>query len=183
MSGIRVCRTGDVAPGTSHIVEVNGISIGIFNVNGHFYALLNRCPHRGAPLCKGKVTGLVTADHPQEFLMDRSGEVIRCPWHGWEFDILDGKSVFNPHRVRTRSYPVTTEPDDTATAMRAEQADSGLGEGTAAEGVPSYRTSVESDWVVVHLDRRTDPTTSNRSSADNPGAQGALREVAQPTPR
>ena len=37
--------------------------------------------------------------------------MLRCPWHGWEFDILDGRSVFNPHRVRARSYEVLVESD------------------------------------------------------------------------
>lgn len=131
----RVCRTGDLPPETVQILDVNGISVGVYNIKGEFFALRNRCPHRGAPLCKGKVTGLITADHPQEFDLEREGEIVRCPWHGWEFDITTGRSVFNPHRVRARSYPVSTEPD------------------TDSEGVESYETTVENDWVVVHLGR------------------------------
>jgi len=42
----------------------------------------------------------------------REGEILRCPWHGWEFDITSGRSIFNPHRVRVRIYEVTVEPDE-----------------------------------------------------------------------
>lgn len=172
MTGIRVCRTEDVPAGEVRIHEVHGISIGVFNVDGRFYALLNRCPHRGAPLCRGKITGLVSANRPQEFVMERPGEVVRCPWHGWEFDITDGTSVFNPHRVRARSYPVTTEPDDHITACEGPP-DPGAGEGILARGVPSYRTSVESDWVVVHLDRRSAPATATSTPAPTSAAREA----------
>jgi len=49
---------------------------------------------------------------PGEYRWGREGEVLRCPWHGWEFDITSGRSIFNPHRVRVRTYEVTVEPDD-----------------------------------------------------------------------
>lgn len=151
-STYRVCRTSELPEGSSRITEANGVSIGVFHIPEGFFALLNRCPHRGAPLCRGVVTGLVTAERPQEWNLEREGEIVRCPWHGWEFDIATGKSVFNPHRVRTRSYPVTTEPDaDEPDSCPANQ-DADL-PGIYAEGVDSYATTVEDDWVVVHLDR------------------------------
>lgn len=147
-TGHRVCRTSELPVGSSMVVEVGDRSVGVFHLPDGYHALLNRCPHRGAPLCRGKVTGLVTADRPQEFNLEREGEIVRCPWHGWEFDITTGRSVFNPHRVRTRTYPVTTEPDVPA------------GTGILADGVESFATTVEDDWVVVHL-TRTVPTTSS----------------------
>ena len=48
-----VARTSDIPDGGRIIVEINGRSIGVFNVGGEFHALLNRCPHSGAPLCRG----------------------------------------------------------------------------------------------------------------------------------
>jgi len=44
-----------------------------------------------------------------EYVLKRPGEIIRCPWHGWEFDIKTGRSIFNPHRVRVKSYEVRVE--------------------------------------------------------------------------
>lgn len=60
----------------------------------------------------GRITGLLTASNQQHLDLSREGEIIRCPWHGWEFDITTGRSVFNPHRLRVRSYHVTVEPDE-----------------------------------------------------------------------
>lgn len=105
-----VCPAEEIRPGEKTIVEVEGKSIGIFNVGGEFFALRNICPHQFAPLCEGKVTGLCEPSPVGEFRWAREGEIIRCPWHAWEFDIKTGKSIFNPHKVRTKSYPVTVAP-------------------------------------------------------------------------
>lgn len=48
-------------------------------------AVSNRCPHRFAPLHKGKLAG------------DR----IECPYHGLQYD-HDGACVLNPHLQRPR---------------------------------------------------------------------------------
>jgi nitrite reductase/ring-hydroxylating ferredoxin subunit len=109
MSRHVVCGVDELPPGQHRIVTLLGRSIGVYNVNGNFHALLNRCPHRAAPLCEGVVTGLITSPAQYQRELTRDGEIVRCPWHGWEFDILDGRSVFNPHRVRARSYEVVVE--------------------------------------------------------------------------
>ncbi|MBO0704922.1 MAG: Rieske (2Fe-2S) protein [Candidatus Dormibacteraeota bacterium] len=106
-----VGRAGDLPPGERLIVTLEGRSIGVFNVNGTFHALRNQCPHQQAPLCRGALKGLLTADDPDHVRLTRHGEILRCPWHGWEFDVLTGRSVFNPHKLRVRSYEVTVEPD------------------------------------------------------------------------
>jgi nitrite reductase/ring-hydroxylating ferredoxin subunit len=43
-----------------------------------------------------------------EYEYGRKGELVRCPWHGWEFDIKTGKSIFSD-KVRTRSYKVQVD--------------------------------------------------------------------------
>jgi 3-phenylpropionate/trans-cinnamate dioxygenase ferredoxin subunit len=53
--------------------------------------------------------GLVTADRPYHRAIQRDGEILRCPWHGWEFDLTTGQSVFLPEGVRVKSYPVGVE--------------------------------------------------------------------------
>ena len=99
-----------IPPGERKVVEIAGRSIGVFNVNGEFFALRNRCPHQGGPLCNGPTSGFVTSSQPGEYHVTRQGEIVRCPWHGWEFDIRTGQSWFDPRRVRVRSYDVTLEP-------------------------------------------------------------------------
>jgi nitrite reductase (NADH) small subunit len=99
---VQVCAVGDLEPGQNKIIDVNNRSIGVFNVRGEFFALANRCPHAGGPLCKGQVTGTSVADKPYAIFWHRTGEIVRCPWHSWEFDIATGKTLTDPTRaVRT----------------------------------------------------------------------------------
>ena len=129
-----VARVGELTPGGRKIVEVEGRSIGVFNVDGDYYALRNMCPHQGAPLCLGDVTGTAAPSRPGEYIWERDGEILRCPWHGWEFDIKTGRSIFNPHKMRVRSYEVTVA--------------NGLGD--LKESVETYPTSVEDGLVILH---------------------------------
>lgn len=104
-----VANVSEVPEGSRKIVNVAGRSIGVFNVDGRFYAVRNSCPHQGGPLCLGPTMGLATADGPGQVNYDREGEILRCPWHGWEFDLATGQSVFDPNRTRVRSYQVEVE--------------------------------------------------------------------------
>jgi nitrite reductase/ring-hydroxylating ferredoxin subunit len=105
-----ICYVDELPEGKRRLVDVAGRSIGIFNVRNQFYAVRNRCPHKGAPLCKGIVQGLMTGDEPGEFEIIRDGEILRCPWHSWEFDLKTGGSIFNPHKMRVKNYDVSIEP-------------------------------------------------------------------------
>ena len=55
-------------------------------------------------------TGLVESKEPGQYCYSRPGEMVKCPWHGWEFDIRTGKSWCDPSRVRVRQYPVAVKP-------------------------------------------------------------------------
>ncbi|HEV3001449.1 MAG TPA: Rieske (2Fe-2S) protein [Solirubrobacteraceae bacterium] len=104
-----VCRADELPPGGVREVEVGGRSIGVLNVDGTLYALRNVCPHQGAPLCRGTVGGTMLPSRPQEWVYGRDGQVLRCPWHGWEFDLTTGRSLIDPARVRVKAYPVAVE--------------------------------------------------------------------------
>ena len=132
-----VGRASELPPGERKIVEAEGRSIGVFNVHGQFYALRNRCPHQAAPLCLGSIKGMTLPSRPGEYVWARDGEILRCPWHGWEFEITTGQSIFNPHKMRVKSYQVTVEPDN--------------GETPDTERVETYPVSVEDGLVVLHL--------------------------------
>ena len=108
-----VATVDEIAPGTCKMVTVAGREIGIFNVANQFYGLVNRCPHEGAPLCRGRIHGRMEADAPGQYRLARPGEMLRCPWHGWEFDIRTGQSWCDPDTVRARSYAVSVEPGET----------------------------------------------------------------------
>ena len=102
-----VCGTEELPPGSCKIVEVGGRSIGVFNVKGRFRALLNLCPHGGAPLCRGVVGGMSTAARPGlDVTWEREGEILRCPWHGWEYEIETGRTVTDPP-IRVKTFAVS----------------------------------------------------------------------------
>ncbi len=104
-----VAAAADIPDGGSKLVEVKGRPIAIFNVKGEFFALFDKCPHEGGSLCRGKLTGLVESDGPGQYRLSRKGEIVRCSWHGWEFDLRTGKSWCDPRRVRVRNYAVSVE--------------------------------------------------------------------------
>ena len=110
MSRHVVAVASEVPPGTRMLVTVKGRPIVIFNLSGEYFGLLIRCPHQGGNLCEGLVTGLVESKAPGEYRFTRRGEILRCPWHGWEFDIRTGQSYCDPERIRARAYPVETAP-------------------------------------------------------------------------
>ncbi len=105
-----VATTEEIPAGGRKLVEVSGRAIVIFNLSGEFFALLNRCPHEGGSLCKGYQTGLVESGEPGEYRYSRRGEIIRCPWHAWEFDIRTGQSRCDPQRMKVRSYAASVMP-------------------------------------------------------------------------
>lgn len=143
-----VCKVEDLPVGGRRIIEAEGRSIGVFNVAGSFYAIRNVCPHQMAPLCAGKITGTTVPAKPGEYLWTQEGQIIRCPWHGWEFSILTGRSVFNPHQLRVRSYDVKVEPAGGAAC--GGETDAGCGK-TDAEGVETFKVNVEDRCVVVYV--------------------------------
>lgn len=104
-----VARADEIPPGDRKIVEVEGRSIGIFNLGGEYFALRNRCPHQGGALCEGRLWGVLRADLPGEFEYEPRREILTCPWHGWEFHVRTGRSWCAPEWLRVRSYPLSVE--------------------------------------------------------------------------
>jgi 3-phenylpropionate/trans-cinnamate dioxygenase ferredoxin subunit len=108
-----VARASDIPPGGNKVVSVENRDIVVFHVNGEFFALLNRCPHAGAPLDKAACVARLISPEPGVYQRSRVGELLRCAWHGWEFDMRNGQSWFDPKRVKVRTYPVVIEDGET----------------------------------------------------------------------
>ena len=106
-------------------------------LKGEFYALSETCPHKGGSLAKGIITGLVESDGPGDYQHKRAGEIVRCPWHQWEFDIKTGRSYCDPRRMRLMKYDVKVEPGAT------------LVEGPYV--AETFKVDVEGDYVVVEV--------------------------------
>ena len=137
MSKHVVAAAGDLPPGSRKLVTIDGRTIAIFNIGGELFALLNRCPHQGGSLCEGRLIGLLESAEPGHYRYTRPGEILRCPWHGWEFDVRTGKSYCDPARTRTKTYEVALEPGR-----------------TVVEGpyvAETFPVSVEEHYVVVEV--------------------------------
>lgn len=90
--------------GPAVIREISGKSVGVFRRGDDLHAVLNHCPHAGAPICEGVVTGRVTCENGTPGY-DAEALTLRCPWHRWEFDLPTGRAVA-PIPQRLRLYPV-----------------------------------------------------------------------------
>lgn len=99
-----VCPAEQLPPGSRKIVDVGGRSIGVFNVGGKLFAIRNSCPHQGAPLCEGTIGGTMLPSDPHKYVYGLENRLLRCPWHGWEIDILTGRPKWNGGSGRARTY-------------------------------------------------------------------------------
>ncbi|MGE3267849.1 MAG: Rieske (2Fe-2S) protein [Chloroflexota bacterium] len=143
----------EIPPGSRKIVEIDGRTVGIFNVKGELFALLNRCPHQAAPLCEGRTFGFLRPGLVGEFNYARPGEMLRCPWHGWEFDLRTGQSWFDPKLVRVRRYDVKVEPG-TALLEAEPSAEPGMeGMLKGPYTAETFPVSIEEQYIVVEIGR------------------------------
>ena len=90
-------------------VLVDGIDIVVVrDMDGSVYALRNRCAHSAAVLSHGRLLQKAVGDDVDQY--ELAGELIlRCPWHGYEFDLPSGRCIADPKRTRVRAYPVSIE--------------------------------------------------------------------------
>ena len=101
--------------GSVRIVEIGGHRVGLYRVGDRLYALADRCPHRGAPLCVGLVASPVDADGTS-VRVGAPHSIVRCPWHKWEFDIATGRSLVDP-TLRARRYAVRVEENEVVVTL------------------------------------------------------------------
>jgi 3-phenylpropionate/trans-cinnamate dioxygenase ferredoxin subunit len=130
-----VAPVAELPPGSRRLIQAGERRIVVFNVAGEFFALNDRCPHGGGSLACGVLTGLVESEAPGRYSYSRKGEILRCPWHAWEFDIRTGRSVCDPRRMKVRQWPARVESGAELTQ-----------DGYVAE---TFAVTVEGEYVVV----------------------------------
>ncbi len=97
----------DFGPGRPRRVAAGGRALTVVRRGRRFFALRDICPHQGAPLSAGNVGGTALPCRPgEEITYGRVGEILTCPWHGWQFDLATGRALIEPDRFRVRVYPV-----------------------------------------------------------------------------
>jgi nitrite reductase/ring-hydroxylating ferredoxin subunit len=95
MAFVRTVKLGELPPGTVREFSVEGRAIALANVEGKIYAINNLCLHHGGPLGQGML----------------EGKAVTCPWHSWQFDVTNGKSLQNPS-VGVDCYRTEVRGDD-----------------------------------------------------------------------
>jgi nitrite reductase (NADH) small subunit len=111
-----VASKDEIEAGERLIVLIEGREIGVFNIDGSYHAFPNWCPHMGGPLCEGPLDGTMGSSFDRDtlettFTWGRDGEMLTCPWHGFEFDVTDG-TCRSDTKFNLRQYSVRAEGDD-----------------------------------------------------------------------
>jgi nitrite reductase (NADH) small subunit len=103
----KIGRSRDFSVGEMKLVVLNGREVGVIRLrNGELRAVMNRCPHKGAPVCRGIVGGVWESTGPGELTLDEGRDVLVCPWHGFEFDLRTGREVCWRRPASLRMYPI-----------------------------------------------------------------------------
>jgi 3-phenylpropionate/trans-cinnamate dioxygenase ferredoxin subunit len=121
------------------LVQVKGRPIAIFRLGEEWFALSNRCPHQGGSLCQGRLIGLVESAAPGDYRYSRGGEIIRCPWHGWEFDIRTGLSRCRPDELQVRQFKVDVEDGETIETV------------PDIKGIETFDIKVDGNYLVLTM--------------------------------
>ncbi len=106
---VYVAPLAELNVGESRIIIAENKSIGVFNTGAQIVAVLNLCPHAFAPVCRGKLGGTTLPSRAGEFIWGRDNEILRCPWHGWEFDLHSGQCLTD--RRKLKRFPVVIRDD------------------------------------------------------------------------
>lgn len=95
MGYVRVARTSDIPSGKICEVQAAGKPVAVANVAGKFFAISGMCAHEAGPLGEG----------------DLDGQIVTCPWHGWQFDVTTGQVI--PHGgIGVERYPIEVRGDE-----------------------------------------------------------------------
>jgi nitrite reductase/ring-hydroxylating ferredoxin subunit len=97
---VTVARVEEVPPGTVKAVTAGEEPIALANVDGSFYATQGKCLHLKGPLGEGKLKDCL----------------LRCPWHGWTYDVRTGKNDFDL-AIELRTYEVQVEDGEVKVAV------------------------------------------------------------------
>lgn len=121
-----VCRTDELSPGHMKAAQLGPIRVVVVRaMDGSLHALAAKCLHQGGPLDQGMVYDhTASTSNVGDYLIEPDREVIKCPWHGYEYDIRTGQTVFDETRC-LQTFVSREEGDEIVVEL-------GVGPGTAA---------------------------------------------------
>ena len=97
---IKIAPLTDLPPGQMKLLSLAGVGLAVFNIDGRYYAIRNRCPHEGGPVATGPL----------------QGTMITCPRHGWQFDVTTGQNKIRPSLVQ-HQFEVKVEGGEVLVAV------------------------------------------------------------------
>jgi 3-phenylpropionate/trans-cinnamate dioxygenase ferredoxin subunit len=92
---VEVCPVDELPAGSMKLVSVGSLMLGVFHIDGDYYAIEDRCSHDDGPLVEGDW-------EPEE-------AVVICPRHGSRFDIRSGRALTLPAYLPVQTFPVRVE--------------------------------------------------------------------------
>jgi nitrite reductase/ring-hydroxylating ferredoxin subunit len=116
-----VCEADELGEGERVLVQLEGREIGVFNVDGELRAYTNWCAHQSGPICEGNITGTWEGSFDRDSLETsleycRDGEILNCPWHGWEYDIENGDCL-SREGIKLPSHPVEVRDGEVVVSL------------------------------------------------------------------
>jgi 3-phenylpropionate/trans-cinnamate dioxygenase ferredoxin subunit len=121
---VDVGRAEDFPLGRPTRVDIPGKDVFVLRADEDtWFAIKNTCPHHGAPLCLGTTAGTWLPSAPGEYVYGFENRVIRCPYHGYEYDLETGRALFVPHvRERVVRYEVLVEDGRVRVSLKGKRA-------------------------------------------------------------
>lgn len=117
-----VCRADELANGRRKLVSIRRLSIVVLKSDDRLYAFNSLCPHQGAPLEFGSVSGTMMPSAAHEYEYGCHNEIVRCPLHGWGFSMETGHSTFSD-KLKIRVYNVREENGLVLLSVNGKQED------------------------------------------------------------
>lgn len=107
-----VCKQSELGPGQMRTVTKGKAPVVVVcSEDNEYYAVRGICPHQGAMLDKGHLTSLTVSEGPGHYEVEKGGEILRCPWHSFDYDVTTGECV-SDKSLRIKTYPAYVEEGD-----------------------------------------------------------------------
>jgi 3-phenylpropionate/trans-cinnamate dioxygenase ferredoxin subunit len=111
-------KSEEFAVGRMKLIRIGTRDIGVIRLqSGELRAVMNRCPHKGAPICQGIIGGVWDSPGPGELTFEATRQVLVCPWHGFEYDLKTGREVCWKGAGSLRMYPIEDEGGEVVVAL------------------------------------------------------------------
>jgi nitrite reductase/ring-hydroxylating ferredoxin subunit len=105
-----ICEATQLGPGQMVSGKLGPMPIVVIRTSdGELYGLLDKCLHQGGQLSRGKLMAATDCTPGEcDYQITEGREIVKCPWHGYEYDVKTGETLFDPDR-RLRTFKVHEE--------------------------------------------------------------------------